>query len=116
MLHTGTTWGEVIVNEQPERREGERRSVMLDCRVDGVSSRKLLRLTDLSLSGGYVDTDVRFRRGDRIELTFALDGTPVTIAAVIMHARDGAGFGFRIDPARSSDEARRRIAEFLGEA
>lgn len=116
MLHTGTAWGEVIVNQQPERRRGERRSVMLDCRIDGVSGRKSMRLTDLSPSGGYVDTDVRFGQGDRINLTFVLDGTPVTVAAVIMHARDGAGFGFRIDLDRSSDAARRRISEFLGEA
>ena len=116
MLHTGSTWGEAIVNQGAERRRGERRSVMLECRIEGVSSRKLARLTDLSLSGGYVDTDVRFGNGDRIELTFVLGGTPVTVAAVIMHARDGAGFGFRIDADRSSDVARHRIAAFLDES
>lgn len=114
MLHTGIV-GEGIVNQHPERRRGERRSVMLDCRIEGVSIRKLARLTDLSLSGGYVDTDVRFRQGDRLELTFVLGGTPVTIAGVIMHAHDGAGFGFRLDPDRSSDAARHRIAEFLSD-
>ena len=114
MLHTGPGWADVIVSEPPERRRGERRSVVLDCRIDGLSSRKSTRLTDLSASGGYVDTDVRYRPGDRIELAFVLDGTPVAIVGVVMHAH-GAGFGFRIDPDRSSEAARRRIAEFLGD-
>src|SRR5690242_7336474 len=96
MLHSRPAW-DLVANQPPERRRGERRSVMLDCRIDGLSSRKSTRLTDLSLSGGYVDTDASFRQGDRIELTFVLGGTPVTIAAVVMHAHRGFGFGFRID-------------------
>ena len=115
MLHIRPAWGDALVNQPPERREGERRSVMLDCRIDGLSHRKLTRLTDLSLSGGYVDTDACYRPGDQIELAVVLDGTLVTIVGVVMHAQLGTGFGFRIDPDRSTEAAQRRIAEFLGD-
>ena len=115
MLHIRPAWGDALVNRPPERREGERRSVMLDCRIDGLSHRKLTRLTDLSLTGGYVDTDACYRPGDRIELSVVLDGTAVTIVGVVMHAQVGTGFGFRIDPDRSTEAALRRIAEFLGD-
>ena len=42
-------------NPGNERRRAERRPIVAECRIEGLSSRADMRLTDLSLNGGYVD-------------------------------------------------------------
>jgi hypothetical protein len=101
-----------VVEHQVERRRVDRRVVVAECRIEGLSSRASIRVTDLSIHGGYVDTNAHCRPGDRVELTMLLDGHEVSVAGRVIHAQAGVGFGFAINTDDSPESARQRIADF----
>jgi len=100
-------------NPGNERRRAERRPIVAECRIEGLSSRADMRLTDLSLNGGYVDANVQCRRGDRVELTITLDGRPVTLIGSVAHTQPTIGFGFAIEAESMTEEIRALLARYL---
>jgi hypothetical protein len=96
-----------------ERRSG-RKIVAIDCVVEGVSSRAQMRLSDLGLGGGYVDTPTQVERGDRIQVTFAIDGHEFRFPARVAHAQPTFGFGFAFLAEEMADDARQALERFIG--
>jgi hypothetical protein len=83
-------------NQMPDDRQGrsDRKRVAIECHVDGVAPGTPLYLADLSVGGGFVDTAASFQRGDRIHVTFTLNGQQVQCLARVAHVRPSVGFGF----------------------
>jgi hypothetical protein len=87
--------------------------MLAECRIEGLSSRTEMRLTDLSLHGGYVDANVQCRSGDRVELTITLDGQPVTLIGRVAHIQPTIGFGFAIEPESMTGDVQVLLARYL---
>ena len=96
-----------------ERRRWPRYSVMVDCRIEGVSTRTVVRLTALSIGGGYVDATTSLQSGEAVALVMTLDGTELTVPARIIYTTAGRGFGFAFDRDEMPDASREQIEEFL---
>jgi len=96
-----------------ERRRGARRPMVAECRIDGLSSRTEMRLTDLSLNGGFVDASVQCRPGDRVELTMVLEGTEIKLLGRVVHVQPTVGFGFAIEQETLSDDVRLVLNRYL---
>ena len=75
------------VSTDIERRHGTRRRVVIEC-----SWTRGARLTDLSLSGCYVDTARVPTRGEDIVFTARLDKSEVLLRGRVVHAKDNVGF------------------------
>ena len=99
--------------KQIERRRGARRPMLAECRIEGFSSRTDMRLTDLSLNGGYVDASVQCRPGDRVELTMILEGKEITLLGRVVHVQPTVGFGFAIEPDALSEDVRLVLNRYL---
>ena len=84
--------------ESPQRRRFERHAVLLECRVDGSSSRASARITDFSVVGCYVDTAMPMTTGSRITLTLTVDtGDAADIALTGTVGRTHPGHGFVLE-------------------
>ena len=94
-------------------RRGGRRVVAIECQVDGVSQRTPLRLSDLSPGGGYVDTPAQVQQGDRINVTFMLEGQQLRWPARIAHVQPTIGFGFAFLTEDLSEEARAALERYF---
>ena len=90
-----------------------RKFVALECRVDGISQRNPLRLSDLSLGGGFVDTQAQLQPGDRIVVTFTLNDREFQYPATVAHLQKGIGFGFRFVVEEMSPEAIATLKAFV---
>ena len=98
-----------------ERRSG-RKVVALDCVVEGVSQRTSMRLSDVSLGGGFVDSAAQIERGDRIHVTFSIDGREFRFPARVAHVQPGIGFGFAFLTEGLTDDAVSALERFLDES
>jgi len=97
-----------------ERRRTPRKAVAVECRVEGLASNADLRLTDLSLDGGYVDARAaHLRPGDQVNVTIVLDGEELTLPVRVVHVHSGIGFAFITSDEGVSDHVRSRIAAYL---
>ena len=94
-------------------RRGGRKVVAIECQVDGMSQRIPMRISDLSLGGGYVDTPAQVQQGDHIHVTFVLDGQELRCPARIAHAQPTIGFGFAFLTDDLSDEARGALDRYF---
>ena len=94
-------------------RRGGRKTVAIECQVDGVSRRTPLRISDLSLGGGFVDTPAHVQQGDRINVAFVLDGQEVRCPVRIAHVHPMIGFGFAFLTEALSEDARRTLKAYL---
>jgi hypothetical protein len=102
-----------VGEKKTDRRRGGRRGMVAECSIEGVSSRADMRLTDLSLNGGFVDANVQCRPGDVVKLTIKLDGQEVTLKGRVAHVQPTVGFGFAIDSENLSDDARQLLSRYL---
>jgi hypothetical protein len=77
-----------------QRGRQDRKVVAIECHVEGVSADTPLRLSDIGLGGGFVTGHAQVQRGDRVIVTFSLDGRELRCAARIAHVQPSRGFGF----------------------
>ena len=81
-----------------ERRRAERRSVRLDCRVEGASGRASARVSDLSITGCYVDTCVQFMHHARVTVSVNINAARILLLpGTVMAIHAGQGFAIRFD-------------------
>jgi hypothetical protein len=95
------------------KRRWPRRSVVIDCAIEGVSSRASVRLTDLSVGGGYVDANTMLSAGDPVKLVMTVDDVEIAVGARVLYTFGAMGFGFAFDLDNMPAETRQRIAEFV---
>lgn len=105
-----------MADQYAQPRRFPRLSVVLDCRIEGLSGRASVRLTELSVAGGYVDTNATFRVGDRVRFGMLLDGTEIPVTARVIYTHTGIGFGFTFEFDEMDPSARERIEELLRES
>ena len=53
-----------------------------------------MRLSDLGLGGGYIDTPAQVAVGDEIRVAFTLGGEAIICPARVAHVQPSIGFGF----------------------
>ena len=87
--------------------------MVAECRIDGLSSRTDMRLTDLSLNGGFVDASAQCRPGDRVELTIILEGKDIKLQGRVVHVQPTVGFGFAIEQDTLSEDVRLLLNRYL---
>ena len=93
------------------RRRWPRLPVAVECHIEGVST--TLRLSELSLGGGYVDTTAVLSAGDPVSLVLVLDGEEATVSGRIIYTHTAMGFGFAFDLNELPEPSQHRIREFL---
>ena len=111
--HRSHTRGDVLTDPYEHRRRWPRRPVSVECRIDGVSSRASVRLSELSPGGAYVDTSARFSPGDSVTVVVVLDGVDTTIHGRVIYTHAGMGFGMSFDVNRMPPDTCQRIEGFL---
>ena len=102
-----------MITEHATRRRWPRYAVLVPCRIEGISNRSSLRLTELSIGGGYVDANTPLRVGDPIALVMDLDGTELTVQARVLYLIARTGFGFAFELLDRAEEASMGIERFL---
>ena len=70
-----------------------------------------MKISDLSLTGCYIDTRMSARIGAAITIRLVLAGIPLTGSGHVIHAQSGIGFGIRFDP--PSEATVERLSAFL---
>ncbi len=110
-------WGRRYTRRRAERREYERIAVDFPARLSGLPGSAAARITDLSINGCSVLTDVVLADGAGLELSFeAAPGTrPILVEAAVVHARrrGGAGLLFaRIVP-EEQERLRRLVIDLM---
>jgi hypothetical protein len=79
--------------EYVNKRRHPRLPVLVDCRVEGVSGRSEMRMTDISPTGCYVDTSMPFSHGMRVTLYARLGDGEVVLPGRVIPLKSGGGFG-----------------------
>ena len=93
-------------------RKHERITFFTEVSLEFASGRREARISDLSEGGCFVECVAAARPGEHVRLTIMmLDGAEVPAAGEITYAFDGMGFGLRFTDL--SEDAHRRIAEFV---
>jgi hypothetical protein len=70
------------------------------------------RISDLSVSGAFVESIVVFSRGSQVRLVFSVDAAPVSVTAEVVNPMPSMGMGMRfldLEP-----EQRRAIESLTG--
>jgi len=77
---------------QSDRRQYARQSVMLPCRVDGVTTSGTMQVTDLSAGGCFIATQDSVAEGSEVTIHAKFTGVELALAGRIVHVRPGRGF------------------------
>ena len=102
--------------EFTSRRRWPRHAVTIECRIDGLSNRASIRLIDLSLGGGYVDTSAVFAVGDPVSLVAVVEGVEMALRGRVVHVNPGMGFALAFDGDQMSEETHQRLKQLFGTA
>lgn len=93
-------------------RKHERVTFFTEVSLEFASGRREARISDLSEGGCFVECIAAVRPGESVRLTIMMhDGTAVPAVGEITYTFDGMGFGLRFTD--MTDDARRRIVEFV---
>lgn len=93
-------------------RKHERVTFFTEVSLEFASGRREARISDLSEGGCFVECIAALRPGEIVRLTITmLDDTEVPAVGEITYAFEGMGFGLRFTDL--TDDARRRIIEFV---
>ena len=95
-----------------ERRQHPRYAVRLECRLDQMTSRADLVISDLSLDGCFVNTTAPFPIGGSVRLFVTLNGVEVVLSGRVVH-ESGLGFGFGLRFGDLDPDARSQLDAFL---
>ena len=88
-----------------ERRQGVRRPLLLECNYSRDS-----RITDMSVTGCFIDSTRVPEVGEQVEFTAELDGAPVALRGTVVHAKPQLGFAITFTDL--SDEATASVRAF----
>jgi PilZ domain len=80
-----------------EKRRHTRLAIVVDCEVDGIQGHGSIRLSDLSVSGCYVDSATTVAPGTLVTIAAVLKGQPVVLPGHVMHCHPRIGFGVQFD-------------------
>lgn len=80
-----------------EKRRHARLPIVVECEVDGISGQSSMRLSDLSLSGCYVDTSTSVPLGAAVVIATVLQNQPVVLTGHVVHTQPRIGFGVQFD-------------------
>ena len=103
-----------MTNRYEPPRRWPRLSCLAECRIEGISRHAPARVTELSIAGGYVDTNAPFSTGDHVRFVMVLDDTEAPVTARVIYAHTGIGFGFTFELDQMDLTVHRRIAALLG--
>ena len=70
--------------------------MVVECKVDGIVGGSM-RLSDLSLSGCYVDTSTAVATGSKVAIAAVLKDQPVVLTGHVVHTHERIGFGVQFD-------------------
>ena len=96
-----------------KRRQNVRKQVAIECMVDGFT-RQTMRMSDIGIGGGFIDSPAQVEPGDRIHVTFTLNGQELRCVARVGHVQRGIGFGFAFLQDEMTEDARSAIERFIG--
>lgn len=95
-----------------ERRKAWRTGLVLDVWYEGDGALGETHISDLSVTGAYIETRTPMPVGTNIKLIFALpDGQVVETEAVVMHSQRGQGMGIHFTAL--SPEQTNHIRQFI---
>ena len=77
---------------QSDRRQYARQSVMLPCRVDGVTTTGTTHVIDVSAGGCFVATRDSVARDLAVTVHAKFGGVELALTGRVVHARPGRGF------------------------
>ena len=97
-----------------DKRRDPRRSVLVECALEGTSGRTEVRLQDLSIGGCSIDTRTPYPLGAPITVTIMLAGTKTVLRGNVVYQSSGTGLGVQFGALK--DEVKQRLVAFLGEA
>ena len=80
-----------------DKRRHVRLPLVVECQVDGISGQGSMRLSDLSLSGCYVDTGTSVPLGSTVAIAAVLKDRPVVLTGSVVHTQPRIGFGVQFD-------------------
>jgi hypothetical protein len=84
-----------------EKRQHPRRAMLLECEIDGMSGLAATRISDLSVTGCYVETRTHASVGAHTMIRVTFGGALITLTGRIAHAQPSVGFGMEFDPISS---------------
>jgi carbonic anhydrase/acetyltransferase-like protein (isoleucine patch superfamily) len=79
-----------------DKRRHVRLPMVVECSVDGILGQGM-RLSDLSLSGCYVDTSTHVAMGSTVAIAAVLKGHPVVLNGRVVHTHERIGFGVQFE-------------------
>ena len=80
-----------------EKRRHVRLPLVIECQVDGISGQGSMRLSDLSISGCYVDTATSVALGASVVIATVLQNQPVVLTGRVAHTQPRIGFGVQFE-------------------
>jgi len=80
-----------------EKRRHARLPIVVECAVDGISGHGSMRLSDLSISGCYVDTSTTVPLGASVVIATVLQNQPVVLTGRVVHTQPRIGFGVQFE-------------------
>jgi hypothetical protein len=80
-----------------EKRRHGRLPIVVECSVEGISGHGSMRLSDLSVSGCYVDTSTSVPLGAAVVIATVLQNQPVVLTGRVAHTQPRIGFGVQFD-------------------
>lgn len=86
---------------------------MIECQLDGVSTRTASRITDLSLTGCFVETITPVSVGSPITIFVRVDDRQVRLTGRVARVQHDHGLGFAIEFETLSGEAEEAIRRLL---
>lgn len=98
-----------------DKRRDERRAVSIQCEIDGMSDKTGMRISDLSMSGCYVDTRLtHVPVGRTVTLRLSAGGYPIEVTGRVAYIHMGMGFG--VEFGELPDDVRTYLATLLRRA
>lgn len=108
--------GEVIstMRDQSDRRQFARHSVMLPCRVDGVTTSGTMQMTDLSAGGCFIATSDHAAADAEVTIRAKFAGVELVLTGRVVRAQPGRGFAIEFGSLPS--DTRHLLEHFLTRA
>src|SRR5687768_8413029 len=78
--------------DQSDRRQYARQSVMLPCRVDGVTTGGTMQLIDVSAGGCFIATRASVATGAEVTVHAKFAGVELALPGRVVHVRPERGF------------------------
>ena len=99
---------------QSDRRKYARQSVMLPCRMDGVTTSGTMQVTDVSAGGCFVATRDPVAAGSEVTIRAKFAGVELALTGRVAHVKPGHGFA--IEFGNLPSDTRYMLEHFLTRA